>query len=76
MRLPLPLTANFSSTSAEGGFRGTVGAKADGVNYSFCREECRPQAGTTPRRLYIFVFYLVFYLLFIYSLYIRMLWRD
>lgn len=69
MKLLLPLIANFSSTSAEGGFLGTVGAEADGVNYSICREECRPQAGTTPTRLYIFVF-IFFFIFYLYTLYI------
>lgn len=55
--------------SAKGGFRGTVGAKADGVNYFICREECRPQAGTPPMRLYIFVF-IFFFIFYLYTLYI------
>ena len=64
-----PFIANFSFSSAKGGFRGTVGAKADGVNYSICRKECRPQAGTTPMRLYIFVF-IFFFIFYLYTVYI------
>lgn len=47
MRLLLPLTANFSSTSAEGGFLGTVGAEADGVKTIIIRRS----VGLQPKRL-------------------------
>ena len=60
MRLLLPLTANFSSASAEGGFLGTVGAEADGVKIILIQRS----VGLKPERLLCYcshIFYTLSY---------------